>query len=295
MTDPDLPLHDDEGADASLRSDAGIPHSWMWLAAVVLAAIAGIAAFVILRGGRANREVQAPPPASSVASPPASESARDLGGQPDSIVIPPLDQSDPVVRQLVQALTRNPRMLAWLATPDLIRTFARSVTNVADGKSPARTLPAFRPNAPFTVTVQDGVELVNPTSYQRYTTLAAAASSIDPSGAARLYATLKPRIQDAYHELGFPQQSFDPVLEGAILTLLSTPIVREPIRLRHKGIGYAFEDQRLEQLSPPQKQLLRMGPDNTLEIQNALRAIGLALGISRDRLQAAGAGRGARN
>jgi len=295
MTDPDLPLRDDEGTDAGLRSDSGIPSSWMGLAAIAFVAIAGITAFVILRGGRANRAAQAPAPASSAASPAASEPAHDLGGPPDAIVVPPLDQSDPVVRQLVQALTRNPRMLAWLATPDLIRTFTRSVTNVSDGQSPARTLPAFRPTAPFTVTVQDRSELLNPTSYQRYTTLAAAASSIDPAGAARLYATLKPRIQDAYHELGFPQQSFDPVLEGAILTLLKTPIVREPIRLRHKGIGYAFEDQRLEQLAPPQKQLLRMGPDNTLEIQNALRAIGLALGISSDRLQAASAGRGARN
>jgi Protein of unknown function (DUF3014) len=290
MTDPDLPLHDD-GEDPSFQTDSGLPIRWMWLAAVALACIAGATAFVILRGGRAKAPVQAPSPVSSTAPQPAI--TPDLGGQPEPIVVPPLDQSDPVVRQLVQALTRSPRVLAWLATPDLIRTFTRSVTNVADDKSPAQALAVFRPKAPFTITTQDRLEYVNPTSYQRYTTLAAAATSIDPSGAARVYATLKPRINDAYHELGFPQQSFDPVLERAILTLLSTPIVRGPIALRHKGIGYAFEDQRLEQLSAPQKQLLRMGPDNMLEIQNALRAIGLALGISPDRLQANG-GRAAR-
>ena len=48
-----------------------------------------------------------------------------------------------------------------------------------------------------------GQELhISPRSYERYDYLADAAASIDPAGAARVYSTLKPRIEEAYRDLG---------------------------------------------------------------------------------------------
>jgi hypothetical protein len=46
------------------------------------------------------------------------------------------------------------------------------------------------------------------------------------------------------------------------------------------GIGYAYADPRLEGLSPPQKQLLRMGPENVKAIQAKLREIASFLQLS---------------
>jgi len=51
-------------------------------------------------------------------------------------------------------------------------------------------------------------------------------------------------------------------------------------------IGYAYADQRLESLTPAQKQLLRTGPRNVRIIQTSLRQIALALGIPPERLPA---------
>src|SRR5438477_361972 len=45
------------------------------------------------------------------------------------------------------------------------------------------------------------------------------------------------------------------------------------------NIGYGYVDDRLEDLTPAQKQLLRMGPRNVRIIKARLRAIALALGI----------------
>ena len=104
-------------------------------------------------------------------------------------------------------------------------------------------------------------------------------ASVDPAAAAQLYATLKPRTQEAYRDLGFPNGSFDRTLERAIVALLHTPVVDAAARVRPKGIGYAFYDERLESLSGPQKHLLRMGPRNVRVIKKSLRAIAVALGI----------------
>ena len=81
--------------------------------------------------------------------------------------------------------------------------------------------------------------------------------------------------------------NFDAELERAIVELLKVPVVEGDVPLRMAGIGYAFADPRLEALSPPQKQLLRMGPENVRAIQGKLREIAAALGIPDSRLPAA--------
>jgi len=142
----------------------------------------------------------------------------------------------------------------------------------------------LRPASAFRVVEQNGQLVIDPQSYARYDGLAAAAASIDPAGAARLYATLKPRIEEAHGELGAPPGSFDRALERTIVLLLQTPVVDRPVRVEPKGIGYRFADPNLERLAAPQKNLLRTGPRNVRIIQSALRQIALALGIPSERL-----------
>jgi hypothetical protein len=131
---------------------------------------------------------------------------------------------------------------------------------------------------------RDGRGYVDARSYDRYVPITEAVVSVDPAGAARLYGTLKPRIEEAYGELGSQDPEFDHVLEGAIVALLRTPIVDDAARVRPKGIGYQFGDARLEGLSAAQKQLLRMGPHNARLIQQRLREIALALGVAQEAL-----------
>ncbi len=127
---------------------------------------------------------------------------------------------------------------------------------------------------------------MDPRSYDRYAVIADAITTLDPSGVAGLYATLKPRIEEAYRELGYPDRSFDGALERAIVAILETPVLDGPVRLRSKGIGYAYADERLEDLTGAQKQFLRMGPRNVAIIKAKLRQIALALGIPSDQLPA---------
>jgi hypothetical protein len=55
-------------------------------------------------------------------------------------------------------------------------------------------------------------------------------------------------------------------------------VVPEPIFVRKKVITYVYLDPELEGRSGAQKHLIRMGPENTVRIQEKLRDIALAIG-----------------
>lgn len=248
----------------------------MW-AVVALLAVAVLAGgyFMFVRNRKAEPVAAAP----AVADQP-----QPLGGGAAPIVVPALDESDSMVRDLVRSLSSHPLIAAWLATDGLIRNFTVVTVNVSEGKTPAGDLRVLRPASTFSVVERGDNLVIDPRSYQRYDALAAAVAGLDPAGSARVYATLKPRIEEANGELGFSATPFDRTLERAIVLLLETPVVNDPVRVEPHGIGYGFADARLEDLAPAQKQLLRMGPRNVRAIQSSLREIALALGIPVQRL-----------
>ncbi len=210
----------------------------------------------------------------------AQRPAARLPAEPgEDIPLPPLDQTDALVRELVARLSSHPRVAAWLTTDQLIRNFTVVVVNIADGHTPAPRLSPLAPAGPFQVVARGGTTYIDPRGFERYDGHAAAVSGIDARAAARLYATLRPRIDEAYNELGAPHGDFDTTLERAIARLLQTPAVQEPVAVEAAGAGFRFADPALESLSPAQKQLLRMGPNNVRAVQAKLREVARHLGI----------------
>lgn len=253
----------------------GSPLVWIVLVAVIVAL--GAAAYFFLWRSTPEITVGESTPSAPI-SPPAP-----LGDEVEPIT-EPLDESDPIVRTLAAALSSHPRLAAWLATDGLIRNFVVVVENVSTGVSPARHLRVLRPSGPFRVVENDEEVRLDPRNYQRYDGFAEAVASVDAAGAARLFSRLKPRIEEAYADLG-REEPFDRALERAIVALLQVPIVEGTMRLEPTGATqYRYADARLERLRPPQKQLLRMGPTNVATIQRKLREIALALGIPEGRL-----------
>ena len=279
---PDFELHSEPraGYEAPPRR----PPAVLW---VVVALLIAAAVSVYLFGRKQPAPVAQSPQGDATAPPQTAAPLTPLGGEPAPIVLPPLDESDAVVRELFKQLTTHPSVAAWLATDGLLRKAAVVLASVTDGRTPSAQLTVLRPSERFAIVERDGRMYLDPRSYKRYDQLAAAADSIDAAGAARLYATLKPRLGEAYGALGRPDTSLDQAVERALVTLLETPIVDDPVALEPaRAVGYAFVDPRLEALSGAQKQLLRMGPENVRTIQRSLRAIALALGIPVGRLPA---------
>jgi hypothetical protein len=257
----------------------------LWLAAALLVVGAIVAAVVLIRR-------PAPAPAAADAVPqataaPQTEGRAPLGPEVEPIELPPLVLTDPLVRELLGKLSSSPTLAAWLATDGLIRAFAVSVENVADGGSPARHVRALGPRSPFRTQSEGDLITIDARSYARYDGIANAAASMDAAGLARVYSMLKPRIVEAYRELGHPEGELDVAVERAIVHLLQTPVVEEPVVLRPRVLSFRYDREDLEALSPAQKQLLRMGPRNVELIQDQLRAVARELGIPAARLQPA--------
>ena len=198
--------------------------------------------------------------------------------------LPPLGQTDALVREMVRALSQHPIVASLLTTDQLIRTFTVSVMNIADGDTPARHLFTIKPQDKFQVQPRGRTTVIDRRSYARFDPHAAAIDGIDPGGAARLYETLKPRIDEAYRELAGKNADFDRTLDRAIVKLLETPIVEGDIAVEQAVVGYTYADPSLESLSRAQQQLLRMGPDNVRRVQAKLRAIAGYLGIEESSL-----------
>ena len=282
MPDPSGYELDLFSSESSPPPEAPRRSTHVWVAVAVLAAAALAAAYVAFVWWPHRPATTA----TTSSQPAAREPPISLGGQAEPIELPPLDASDGLVRTLVRGLSDSPAVAAWLTTNGLIRNFTVVVTNISDGATPARQLSVLRPKAPFRVVESGGTLHANPRDYERYTTIADAVRSVDAAGAAKLYATLKPRIEEANRELGSPDPSFDRTLERAIVTLLETPTLTgsEALIPKDKGIGYAFADERLEGLPAAQRQLLRMGPANVRIVKAKLREIAIALGIPPSRV-----------
>jgi DUF3014 family protein len=210
------------------------------------------------------------------AAPPLPEPATPA---PEEPVLPPLAESDPVVRELAARLSSQPRLTAALATPDVIRRFVAAVDNVADGEVPRVQLPALAPTGEFRVEERPDGTWIDPRSYARYDGVGDLVGSIDAAGSAELYHRLAPLLDTAYGELGYPDRRFDDRLRAALVRLLGTPLLEGRVAVTPRVLTWRFADPALERLSPVQKQLVRLGPRNERLVQQKLREIAEALGI----------------
>jgi hypothetical protein len=248
------------------------------IVSVLLIALAlglGLAWYFLTRENAPQSPQSVAQPSADLGRPPA----RRAGEPGEAIDLPPLDQSDAVVRTLASRLSTHPVAAAWLTTNGLIRNMTVVVTNIADGETPAKHLTPMRPSGRFSTRTSGGATLIDPASYHRYDGIAAAVDGLDARGVARFYATIKPRIDDAYHDLIGPDANFDQTLERAIVMLLRTPVVDQDIRLRTGKVSYPFAEPSLEELTAVQRQFLRMGPRNMRIVKAKLRAVAGFLGI----------------
>jgi len=235
-----------------------------------------------------NREEPQPAPESAATSIAPAPLATTPGpgsicGTTDEIALPPLGESDGLAGTLASTLSAHPRVTAWLTTDGLIRRFVVVVDIIASGKSPVAQLGSLRPSGTFRSMAGPNGLTIDPRNYERYADIADAVNSVDAQAAVRVCSALKPRLDEAYAELG-TDRSFDSALEQAIVTLLQTPALGTNVRLVRREATFLFEDPALESLAPAQKHLMRMGPAHARVIQDKLRQIALAIGIPGTRL-----------
>lgn len=195
-----------------------------------------------------------------------------------AIDLPPLDESDTVVHDLISALSKHPTLARLLASPGLVRGATLAVVQIGDGRTPADPLKSLKPSARMQI-LGTANGFADPQSYARHDGSAAALASVSPSDAAQLYVNVKPLFDRAYIELGHPGGDFDEAIVRAIQMVNDTPVLpREPMLLRRSGY-FEYDDLTLRTLPPVQKQLLMLGPDNRRKVSEWLKQFASALDL----------------
>lgn len=198
---------------------------------------------------------------------------------PEPAALPPLDEMDGFLRPLLSALSNRPELASWLATDDLVRQLAAAIDQASQGDSPAGGFRELAPRSGMAVARRNNRRSIDPASYRRYDGLVATVTSIDASAVARIYKTIRPRLNEAYQNMGHPGGNVDAAVRQALDILLNTPVVKGPVTLvEGSGARWAYADPGLEALTPTQKQLVRMGPAHTDALLVWLRALQAGLG-----------------
>ncbi len=249
------------------------------VALVVLTPIViGLVAYRLLHPTAAPTAVQSPA-ATAVAAPtqPPAPVAPTVPPRGD---LPQLDASDAFVRKLFAVLSARPEWAKWLLNDRLVRRFVAATDNVAEGRSPNAHLGFLSPKQPFHAEERKDRATIDPATYRRYDAVAGVVASLDAKGCAELYGQTRPLFDQAYKDLGYPDRRFDDTLAKAIRMLLATPEPGADVEVRQGVKSWRYADPRLEALTPAQKQLLRMGPDNVRKIKQKLREFAEAMNLA---------------
>lgn len=209
---------------------------------------------------------------------PEPEPEPDPVPEEPAFVLPLLGGSDGLIRDGLMSLSRHEGMNQWVAVNDLIRKFVGFTNGVSEGRVVREPVRVLAPQGAFPViSVNERVSLLDPKGYERYDRFVSIFESLDSDGVAAFYVLVLPLLNQAYNELGLPNGTITDTLFKAIGRLLEVPTITRDIRLVQPVVMYEFEDPALERLSPAQKQMLRMGPNNTRRLQSKLSEISRAL------------------
>ena len=208
-------------------------------------------------------------------SPPAEEAA--TGEAARARLGEGRELSDESFRDTVGEVADHPLAVQVLRRPDLVRALTAAVLEVTEGRSPKKRFGYLEPRAAFDVRGDLLYLRALPESYARYDPLVNAFLAIKAADLVEVYALFEPLFDDAYAELGYPGEDFDPVIVRAIDLLLEVPVLTKEPALVPRAKTYAFEDPALEELLGSQRQLLRMGPRNVERVQQHLLELRAAL------------------
>jgi hypothetical protein len=195
-----------------------------------------------------------------------------------AVDLPRLNDSDSFVAEKISELSSGASLLGYLVDEQLVRRAVVLVENISRGQYPQTALPYKPIVEDMQLSSDDGrLFTMEATSYTRFDAVVAAIVALDTEQTLRLYRLMSPLLQQAYAEIGFRDAEFEQALIKAIDAVLSAPEIEGPFQLVKPSVMYLYADTRLEELANMNKQLIRLGPENSARLKAKLREFKQAL------------------
>ena len=164
-------------------------------------------------------------------------------------------------------------ILPYFNESNLIRRFVSFVDGLANNSLETSTNPTKLAMEKFNIKSMNNQLFLDTDNYRRYDILADFIADMDQQNFLIAYQQAQPLLEEAFTELGYQDIKFTDRLEETFKEILTAPVINQPILLIKDNERYKFADTTLENLSATQKLMIRMGPNNTLKIQNRVREI----------------------
>jgi hypothetical protein len=201
------------------------------------------------------------------------------------ILLPSLDESDQWFTTKLPNLTWRKELLKLMVTEDMIRRFVVFTDNFSQGTLVYAHAPLITPKAKFSAIETQGdtgVKLQwDESNTRRFSLYVDLLRSMDSDMLIEWYVELKPLIDQAYQELGYPDDDFTEVLHNAITKVLDMEIPKIQPELERPSVMYKYKDESLESLDDTEKLLLRLGKENLLVIKSVMLEINEKLARAR--------------
>jgi hypothetical protein len=185
----------------------------------------------------------------------------------------------------LDAIFGHAQVTARLRVDDFARRVVATVDNLPRAQAPASLWPVRPTGGRFAVVERTGGRLAaDPDNAARYTPFVLLAEKTDSAALVALYARALPLLQQAYAELGYPNQRFHTRLLAVIDHLLAAPDAPEVLPLvltEVKGeipstrpwLRYEFADAAFESASAGHRIMLRVGATNERRLKAKLREL----------------------
>ena len=188
------------------------------------------------------------------------------------VELPSLNDSDDFVLEGLRALQNGAALIRVLADEQLIRSIVVFVDNISRGEFPQTSLPYKRIEQEMSVrNIDENLFVMEANAHDRFNQLIDTFVAVDTDQAMILYRTLQPLFQQAYAEIGSRNVNFDDTLRSAINAVRRSPNAEGPYQLVKPSVMFLYADASIENMEEMQKQLIRIGPENTEKLKAKLR------------------------
>ena len=188
------------------------------------------------------------------------------------VQLPSLNNSDAFVFEGLRAFQNGAALIRVLADEQLIRSIVVFVDNISRGEFPQTGLPYKRIGQEMAVrNIDANLFVMEESAHDRFDQIIDTFVAVDTEQAMTLYRTLQPLFQQAYAEIGYRNANFDDTLRTAINNVLRSSNVEGPYQLVKPSVMFLYADANIENMEEMQKQLIRIGPENTEKLKAKLR------------------------
>ncbi len=193
-------------------------------------------------------------------------------------MLPSLANSDIAFTAALKPVSAE--LVKWFSTKNVIKKYIVLINDLSQGQMLYKHRRFLKAPGKFIATGDAQGLYLTEQSYRRYDSLANAIEAIDVEKGSQLYLKFRPLFEKVYKEFSYSDEyALEDIFLKAAANVIGAPVIEGRIDLLQYSVRYKFADKKLESLSHIEKQMLRMGPENTRKIQRKLRKLVQAITV----------------